>query len=101
MSKAENTEDVQDRMALLKIGLAAAVPLWITEMRHWTVRKRSGLAAKASKVVAAKGNAILYKGRRRSSVQDFEDLAKGIAAAAYQPEGIEVLGLKFKVEKDE
>ena len=90
--------------------LEAAVPLWIWERRNWRPEHRIARAKHCGETVAHYGDQILYRSKARppkweqgqkihdgspGTARAFNDLAEGIACAAYQPGGITVFGLHW------
>ena len=108
----------------LAVSLEAAVPLWIFKWRRARPEHRIARAQACAAVVAAHGDAILYKSKRHAprwpaahgkpgdddyqpavkidgapgSAEAFNHLAEGIALAAYQPGGITVFGHHWEVD---
>lgn len=90
--------------ALMRMTLQLAVPMWITKVRDWTPREREYAAHNAGRVVAEQGDTLQYrtKGTKRKNGDDetsqlgtarvFNELAKGIACAAFSPGGVTFLG---------
>jgi hypothetical protein len=66
--------------------LELAVPLWIEQMRGYSVSERLAAARTAGQFVAEHGDALMF--RERHSAEAFNQLARGLAAAAYQPGGV-------------
>lgn len=77
---------------VLLITLDAAVPLHILEMRDLTPHQRAAIARSAVDAIAHKGDALQYGGKRGEAANAFNALARGLAAAAYQPGGIDFAG---------
>lgn len=77
---------------LLITALEAAVPLHIAIMRDWTDRHRVDAAYRAADVVAERGDVLMFGGGRGDAAEAFNWLAKGLAAAAYQPGGVTFAG---------
>jgi hypothetical protein len=95
---------------LLVSTLQVAVPLWIERWRHASPRRRCDRAIECADMVAAHGDAILYrtKGRARrlrdetdegapGTAEAFNHLAEGIALGAFQPGGITMFGHHWEV----
>jgi hypothetical protein len=107
----------------LAVSLEAAVPLWIIKWARARPEHRIARAQACAAVVAAHGDAILYKSKRHAprwheahgkpgdedyqpavkidgvpgSAEAFNHLAEGIALAAYQPGGITIFGHHWEV----
>jgi hypothetical protein len=90
--------------------LQVAVPLWIERWKHATPQRRADRAVECADMVAAHGDAILYrtKGRPRrlhdetdegepGTAEAFNHLAEGIALGAYVPGGITMFGHHWEV----
>jgi hypothetical protein len=80
----------------LMTALDAAVPLHILLMRDWRPSQRINEAHWASGVIAAKGDVLQYGGKGAAGA--FNALARGLAAAAYQPGGVTFAGRHWCVE---
>jgi hypothetical protein len=76
---------------LLRISLQAAVPLWIEDMRDWSLERRGRAAASCSQAIDAYSTASIF-GTDELRAKAFNKLALGIACGAYQPGGITFLG---------
>lgn len=76
----------------LTAALMAAVPLEFLTMRHWSERQRIAAAHAAARIVAEKGDVLQFPAKRGQAAPVFAALAKGLAAAAYQPGGITAFG---------
>jgi hypothetical protein len=78
---------------LLGVALAAAVPLWIAEVRHLTFEQRAARAKICADVTASRGDVILYRSvRRGATAEAFNALAEGLAIAACHPGGVTAFG---------
>jgi hypothetical protein len=88
----------QDQTAdLLRTALSAAVPLWIDQLRGTSFEERQARAHRAAAHVAAHGDVILFRSKKKGGTAEaFNRLAEGIACAAYQPGGVKVFGLHFE-----
>lgn len=86
---------------LLAGMLSLAVPLWIETMRSWTEEERMEYGRRCADIVAEKGDVILYRGNRGESAKAFNALAEGVAACAFAPGGVTILGLHFEARGDE
>lgn len=81
-------------------ALRAAVPLNILLMRDWPERLRLNEAHWAARVVSAKGDVLQFGGSRPGQAAGaLNALAKGLAAAAYQPGGVTFAGLHWCTEE--
>lgn len=80
----------------LVITLTAAVPLWIHQLAHLDEhtrdRQRMWWAAEAADAVAYGGDALQFGGKRGEAAKVFNHLARGLAAAAFNPGGITAFG---------
>jgi hypothetical protein len=86
-----------DPTSRLLIALNAAVPLWIHEMRHWGQDERISLAHSLAQTVASKGDALQFGSKRKGETAEvFNCTAKGIAALAYQPGGVDFCGVHWE-----
>lgn len=85
--------DVRDDV--LVETLRFAVPLHIVELRHMLPEQRQGIAQKASAVIAAHGDVLMFGGKKGAAGDAFNSLAKGLAAAAYAPGGVTFAGLHW------
>jgi hypothetical protein len=79
-------------------ALDAAVPLHIDEMRTWKPRHRADEAHCLAQVITEKGDVLQYGGQRGEAARTFTALARGLAAAAYQPGGVTFAGRHWCVE---
>jgi hypothetical protein len=78
---------------LLPIGLSAAVPLWIEELRPLEPEQRLARASGLADIIAEHGDIILYRGGKRGeSARAFNALAEGLAIGAFQPGGVTAFG---------
>ena len=84
------TTPVPDLPAPLAITLQLAVPLHIDELRHRDDRQRITIAGRCADVIAAHGDDLQYGGKHCAAA--FNALARGLAAAAYQPGGVTFAG---------
>lgn len=88
-----------DNAALL-LTLQVAVPLRIAELEAMPPKLRERLrtewAREAVDVIAAQGDVLQYGGKHRGQAAGaFNHLARGLAAAAWQPGGVHFAGLHF------
>lgn len=72
--------------------LALTVPLWMWELRNHTDAQRAAIAKRCGAMVAERGDALQFGGKKGAPTQVFNALAEGIAAAAFQPGGITFAG---------
>lgn len=92
-------EDYQTKGALLSASLAAAVPLWIEDLRGLTFEERDQIAKECSQHLAEKGDILLYRsGKKGETAKAFNMLAKGVAVLAFVPGGVKVFGNHFEAE---
>lgn len=83
-------------MTLLADCLEAAVPLHIWVMKDWSPEARMWTGRDMADYISAHGDVILYRGHKQGeSGRAFNALAKGLAAAAYQPGGVTFHGLHW------
>jgi hypothetical protein len=82
---------------LLKITLAAAVPLWIHQFRMLSEDDRLAIAKECGGVVAEKGDIIQFKSTKKGeTAKAFNQLARGLACLAYAPGGVTFAGMHFE-----
>lgn len=74
----------------LAITLELAVPLHIDKLRRCDDQQRMAIAQDSADVIAAHGDDLQYGGKH--CAETFNALARGLAAAAYQPGGITFAG---------
>jgi hypothetical protein len=73
----------------LAIALAAAVPLWIMEMRAMPAALRITTAQGLAQIVAEKSDVLMFGGGEKGEVREiFNALARGLAALSFQPGGV-------------
>jgi len=75
--------------------LQIAVPLWIIDMRSWTEEARIARARLAGQHIACHGDDLMYASKDGRSAEAFNQLAAGLAAAAYAPGGVVFAGMHF------
>jgi len=84
---------------LLRIALAAAVPLWIAELRLCSVKHRMERALVCGQHVAEHGDVVQFHGGKKgASAEAFNRLAEGLACLAFQPGGVTFLGDHWEVK---
>lgn len=89
------------RDAVLIETLRFAVPLYMDEMRDWSFERRAEAAHVATDAVAYRGDVLMYGGGRKGQVAEvFNHLARGLAAAAYQPGGVDFAGQHWCTDHD-
>lgn len=82
---------------LLHASLAAAVPLWIEELRQLPAEEIIRRRRLCVDAIAHKGDLILYRSRKKGeSAAAFNRLAEGLACLAFAPGGVTFLGMHFK-----
>lgn len=85
--------------------LQLAVPLWMHQLaqHHPDTRDHIRLrwAAQAADAVAYGGDTLQFGGKRGEAAKVFNHLARGLAAAAYNPGGITALGEHWCTNHDE
>lgn len=72
--------------------LRFAVPLHIHELQHATANQRQGLAREAAQIIAHQGDVLMFGGKKGAAGNVFNHLARGLAAAAYLPGGVDFAG---------
>ena len=80
------------RDAVLIETLQLAVPLYIVELRRMLPARRQAIAREASALIAERGDVLQFGGKEGTTAGAFNALAKGLAAAAYQPGGVKFAG---------
>jgi hypothetical protein len=79
--------------SLLSSALAAAVPLWIAELKGESWDTIQQLARDSAQLVAEKGDLLMYRSKKRGeSAAIFDALARGLACLAFCPAGVRFLG---------
>jgi hypothetical protein len=87
------TPQEQAVRSTLLTTLQLAVPLHIAVLATSTVEERIALAKTAADVIASQGDLLQFKGSKPGKTAAvFNALARGLAAAAYQPGGVTFLG---------
>lgn len=81
---------------LLKMCLAAAVPLWIAQFRHYPHAERVAIAKVGAPILAEKGDRLLFGGPKGEPAAVFNAFARSVAASAFLPGGITVMGMHFE-----
>lgn len=100
---AGRADSMLDRNPALVIGLQAAVPLWILELASLPADARQlrarAWAKDAATEVSHRGDVLQYGSRRSgAAAKVFNYLARGLAAAAYQPGGVTAFGQHWCVD---
>jgi hypothetical protein len=84
-------------MSLLGTALAAAVPLWIVQLKDVPFEERQRRASECADVVAFRGDIILFKGAQKGeTARAFNALAEGIAHLSFAPGGVKTFGQHFE-----
>jgi len=78
--------------------LALAVPLWIWELRDRTPSQRMAIAKRCAQEVASHGDTLMFGGKKGAAAAVFNQLAEGLACAAYQPGGVTFAGRHWCVD---
>jgi hypothetical protein len=88
--------------ALLAATLEVAVPLCMLTLAQLPADRRETVrlawAADAVEPVASRGDALMYGGKKGAAADVFNHLARGLAALAYQPGGVDFAGLHFEAD---
>jgi|SRR6266567_384926 len=87
----------------LGVALGVAVPLWIAELQTLPASTRDSVrmqwARDAVEPITSRGDALQFGSKKRGEAADvFNHLARGLAAAAFQPGGITFAGMHFEAE---
>ena len=83
----------------LRIALSAAVPLCIQEMKKVSWEERKQMVSECTRVIAEKGDNILYKGHKPGeTARAFGALAHAMAVLSFAPGGVTAFGLHFETE---
>jgi len=86
---------------LLKLTLAAAVPIWIEQIRGDSPARRLERQKRCGQVVAEKGDIIQFKSKKKGATAEaFNHLAEGLACLAFAPGGVTFFGLHFEASKE-
>ena len=75
--------------------LQVVVPMWISDLRSYPEEQRLEIAREAGQYIAEHGDDLMFRSKPGKSAEAFNQLAKGLAAAAYQPGGITFAGMHF------
>jgi len=87
--------------ALLQTALDCAVPLWILRMQDQTWDYIQERATNCSKVIAEKGDLILFRSTKKGETAEaFNCLAEGIACLAFCPGGVDLFGRHWEAKYD-
>jgi hypothetical protein len=107
-ARSQGIDPDQQHTELLTAALAHAVPLWIEEVRPWTVEQRCARAYDASGLISlgekcdelrgrhGAGPAQFANGSPNSDGAIFNALAMGLALLSYLPGGITYLRLHWE-----
>ncbi|GGS85238.1 hypothetical protein GCM10010156_49820 [Planobispora rosea] len=79
--------------ALLHLSLLGLIPLAIVELSGASTEQRQTVAAAAADAIASRADQMLFPAPKAKPSGVLAHLARGLAAAAYQPGGITALGL--------
>jgi len=83
---------------LLQLTLSLAVPLWIDEVRAWSIERRLERVKICGQVVAERGDIIQFKSKKKNETAEaFNRLAEGLAIMAFRPGGVTFMDLHFEV----
>jgi hypothetical protein len=82
--------------------LMVAVPAEIDRMRQMGDAYRLETARKAGQYIAEHGDNLLYRStdRRHTTAKAFAVLARGLAAAAFQPGGVTFAGMHWCIDHE-
>ncbi len=84
---------------LLATALAAAVPLWIEDLRREPWEHLQKRAHECAQIVAEKGDIILYRSKKAGQTAEaFNALAEGIACLAFAPGGVTIFGQHWEAK---
>lgn len=81
---------------VMSVTLEAAVPMWQAEFCRLPFVEVQRIAQESADVVASKGDALQFGGRKGEAAHAFSALARGIAAASMCPGGITFLGVRWE-----
>jgi hypothetical protein len=107
-ARSQGIDTDQQHTELLTAALAHAVPLWIEEVRPWTVEQRCARACDASGLIATGEKCDDFRGRHGNGPAHFANrcpngdgtifnaLAMGLALLSYLPGGITYLGTHWE-----
>ena len=76
--------------------LAVAVPLEIAQLRSYTEGERLAIARECGAYIAEHGDDLMFRSKRGQSAKAFGRMARGLAAAAFQPGGVTFAGMHFE-----
>lgn len=77
------------------MALSTAVPLWIHEFKQRPWQEIQELATEGSQFLGEHGDALMYK-QKGTTAKAFNYLAKGVAALAFVPGGVNTFGMHFE-----
>ena len=81
---------------VMSVTLEAAVPMYQIEMARMPFAEVQRIAREAADVVASKGDALQFGGKKGEAAHAFNALARGIAACSMCPGGIRFLGVRWE-----
>lgn len=88
------------RGGLLPSALAAAVPLWIIEVRGYEQSVREERARICAQHIAEHGDVILFRSKRKGETAEaFNRLAEGLACLAFAPGGVKAFGQHWEAKE--
>lgn len=92
------TERLAPNVALLKVALEAAVPIWMFDLqRRCTLAEIQARAGECGQIVAEKGDVLQFGGGKKGEAgKAFNALAEGLACLAFCPGGVTFCGLHFE-----
>lgn len=92
--------DVAAQETLLVTTLRVVVPLWIERLKCEKFTKLQARAARCSQVVAAHGDDIQFKSKKRGATAEaFNALAEGLACASFAPRGVTFLCVRWETTR--
>lgn len=80
---------------VLEETLRLAVPMHVEEVRDWPATARAAAGRELGQVVAEKGDALMFGGRKGEAARVFNALARGLALVSCQPGGVTFRGLHW------
>lgn len=98
--EAMRKEDPQ-RLTLLQMTLAVAVPMWIERMKKKPWSAIVIRAQECAQVVAEKGDIIQFKSAKKGETANaVNHLAEGVACLAFVPGGVTLFGQHFEAKHE-